>query len=287
MGRTGITLTRYIIETHAGYPATPGEFSALLAQIGRAGKLIAQHLRRAGLINILGATGATNVQGEAVKKRDEIATETFIKVGQDRGLVCALAWEEMEKPLQLPENWPRGKYMLLFDPLDGSSNTDVNMPLGAIFSILRYEGKGGLPSAPELVRKGTEQVAGGYLMYGSSTMLVFTSGRGVNGFTLHPGIGEYLLSHENIRMPARGKVYAVNEGNYHKWPAGTRRYIDHLKESDKARGRPYSSRYSGCLAADVHRLLLGGGVSLHPAHTEQTGRQLRLHDEAVSLALGW
>ena len=217
MGRSGITLTRFIIETQAGYPAATGEFSALLAQIGLAGKLIAHDLRRAALINILGTTGGTNVQGEAVKKLDAIANETFVKVFQYSGLVCALASEEMEKPVQLPENWPHGKYMLLFDPLDGSSNTDVNMPLGAIFSILRYEGKGGLPSAPELVRKGTEQVAAGYLMYGSSTMLVFTSGQGVNGFTLDPGIGEYLLSHENIRMPARGKVYAVNEGNIRVW----------------------------------------------------------------------
>src|SRR3989441_11496678 len=285
MGRTGITLTRFIIETRAGDPAATGEFSVLLAQIGLAGKLIAHDLRRAGLINILGTTGGVNVQGEAVKKLDEIAIETFIKFCQDSGLVCALASEEMEKPLQLPENWPRGKYMLLFDPLDGSSNTDVNMPLGAIFSILRYEGKGGLPSAADIVRKGTEQVAGGYLMYGSSTMLVFTSGRGVNGFTLHPGIGEYLLSHENIRMPARGKVYAVNEGNYHKWPAGTRRYIDHLKESDKATGRPYSSRYSGCLAADVHRLLLGGGIYPYPGETDKPGGKLGQLYEAQSLAL--
>src|SRR3989454_2932631 len=213
MGRTGTTLTRFIIETRAGDPAATGEFSALLAQIGLAGKLIAHDLRRAGLINILGATGATNVQGEAVQKLDECASATFIKVCQDSGLVCALASEEMERPLQLPENWPRGKYMLLFDPLDGSSNTDINMPLGAIFSILRYEGKGGLPSAADIVRKGTEQVAAGYLMYGSSTMLVFTSGQGVNGFTLHPGIGEYLLSHENIRMPADRKSTRLNSSH--------------------------------------------------------------------------
>src|SRR5256712_5854081 len=285
MGRTGITLTRFIIETQAGYPVATGEFSALLAQIGLAGKLIAHDLRRAGLINILGNTGGTNVQGEAVKNLDEIANGTFIKVCQDSGLVCALASEEMEKPLQLPENWPRGKYMLLFDPLDGSSNTDVTMPLGAIFSILRYEGKAGLPSAPELVRKGTEQVAAGYLMYGSSTMLVFTSGKGVNGFTLDPGIGEYLLSHENIRMPARGNVYAVNEGNYHKWPAGTRRYVDYLKESDKATGRPYSLRYSGCLAADVHRMLLSGGIYLYPGETDKPEGKLRLLYEANPLAM--
>src|SRR5881409_4166315 len=255
MGRTGITLTRFIIETRAGDPAATGEFSVLLAQIGLAGKLIAHDLRRAGLINILGTTGGVNVQGEAVKRLDEIANETFIKVCQDSGLVCAVASEEMEKPLQLPENWPRGKYMLLFDPLDGSSNTDVNMPLGAIFSILRYEGKGGLPSAPEPVRKGTEQVAAGYLMYGSSTMLVFTSGKGVNGFTLDPGIGEYLLSHENIRMPRAGKVYSANEGNSRKWSSGTRQFMEYLKAPDKATGGTYSARYTGCLVADVHRIL--------------------------------
>jgi fructose-1,6-bisphosphatase I len=247
--------------------------------------MVSNDLRRAGLINILGMTGETNVQGEAVKKLDEIANETFIKVFQFSGLVCALASEEMEKPVKLPENWPLGKYMLLFDPLDGSSNTDVNMPLGTIFSVLRYEGTGGLPSDAELVRKGTEQVAAGYLMYGSSTMLVFTSGKGVNGFTLDPGIGEYLLTHENIRIPPRGKVYGVNEGNYHKWPAGTQRYIDYLKQSDKATGRPYSSRYSGCLTADVHRILLGGGIYLYPGETDKPEGKLRLLYEANPLAM--
>ena len=285
MARIGTTLTRFIIETQAGHPAATGEFSALLAQIGLAGKMVASDLRRAGLINILGMTGETNVQGEAVKKLDTIANETFVKVFQYSGLVCALASEEMEKPVKLPENWPLGKYMLLFDPLDGSSNTDVNMPLGAIFSVLRYEGKGGLPADAELVRKGTEQVAAGYLMYGSSTMLVFTSGKGVNGFTLDPGIGEYLLTHENIRVPARGKVYAANEGNYHKWPAGTQRYLDYLKQSDKATGRPYSSRYSGCLAADVHRILLGGGIYLYPGETDKPEGKLRLLYEANPLAM--
>ena len=285
MGRTGITLTRFIIETQAGYPAATGEFSALLAQIGLAGKLIAHDLRRAGLINILGTTGAINVQGEVVKKLDESANETFIKVFQYSGLVCALASEEMEKPVQLPENWPHGKYMLLFDPLDGSSNTDVNMPMGTIFSVLRYDGKGGLPSEAEMIRRGTEQVAAGYLMYGSSTMLVFTSGRGVHGFTLDPGIGEYLLSHEDIRVPAKGAVYATNEGNYRKWFESTRRYVDYLKESDKATGRPYTSRYSGCLVADVHRILLGGGIYLYPGEPAKPEGKLRLLYEANPLAM--
>ncbi|MGH7204878.1 MAG: class 1 fructose-bisphosphatase [Nitrospiraceae bacterium] len=280
-----ITLTRHIIEKQAAHPAATGEFSALMVQIGLVGKMIAQDLRRAGLINILGTTGETNIQGEAVKKLDEIANETFLKVFQYSGLVCALASEEMEKPVHLPENWPRGKYMLLFDPLDGSSNTDVNMPLGTIFSVLRYEGKAGLPSEAELIQRGTEQVAAGYLMYGSSTMLVFTAGQGVHGFTLDPGVGEYLLSHEHIRIPSRGKVYAVNEGNYHKWLAGTRQFVDYLKASDKATGRPYSTRYSGCLVADVHRMLLGGGIYLYPGATDKPEGKLRLLYEANPLAL--
>jgi fructose-1,6-bisphosphatase I len=255
-----------------------------MAQIGLVGKMIANDLRRAGLINILGATGNTNIQGEAVNKLDEISNEAFLKVFQYSGLVCALASEEMEKPVQLPENWPHGKYMLLFDPLDGSPNTDVNMPLGTIFSILRHDGKG-LPSESELIRKGTQQVAAGYVMYGSSTMLVFTAGRGVHGFTLDPGIGEYYLSHEHVQIPAKGHVYAVNEGNTQKWPDGTRKFLEHLKTRDKQTGRPYSARYSGCLVADVHRVLLGGGLYLYPAEVDKPEGKLRLLYEANPLAM--
>jgi fructose-1,6-bisphosphatase I len=280
-----VTLNRFIIEKQAAHPAATGEFSVLLTQIGLVGKMIAQDLRRAGLINILGATGETNVQGEVVKKLDEISNDTFVKVFKYSGIVCALASEELEKPMLVPENWPHGKYILLFDPLDGSSNTDVNMPLGAIFSVLRHERKDGPPADSDLLRKGVEQAAAGYLLYGSSTMLVFTVGRGVHGFTLDPGIGEYLLSHEQIRMPPRGKVYAVNEGNYHKWPAGTKRYIDHLKVQDRASGRPYSSRYSGCLVADVHRMLLGGGIYLYPGEVDKPEGKIRLLYEANPLAL--
>ncbi len=279
-----ITLTRHIIQSQAAHPGATGEFSALMSQIGLVGKMIANDLRRAGLINILGTTGNTNVQGETVKKLDEISNEAFLKVFQYSGLVCALASEEMEKPVQLPENWPHGKYMLLFDPLDGSSNTDVNMPLGTIVSILKHEGKG-MPSEPELIRKGTQQVAAGYLMYGSSTMLVFTAGHGVHGFTLDPGIGEYYLSHENIQIPAKGQVYATNEGNAQKWPDGTRKFLDYLKAKDKQTGRPYSARYSGCLVADVHRVLLGGGIYLYPAEVDKPEGKLRLLYEANPLAM--
>jgi len=279
-----LTLSRFLIRQQAAFPGAIGEFSSLIAQIGLVGKLIAQDLRRAALINILGSTGGTNVQGEAVKKLDEIANDTFIKAFYQGELVCALASEEMDHTVPLPQNIRTGKYMLLFDPLDGSSNTDVNMPLGAIFSVLKWQEQGRLPADEDLLRKGSEQVAAGYLLYGSSTMLVYTTGQGVHGFTLEPSIGEYLLSHEKIRIPSRGTVYAVNEGNYHKWAQGTKTYIDSLKVRDKSTGRPYSGRYSGCLVADVHRLLLGGGIYCYPGEVDKPEGKLRLLYEANPLA---
>jgi fructose-1,6-bisphosphatase I len=284
MGKFPVNLSRFIIEQQAGHRSATGEFSVLLTQVGMVGKLISRDLRRAGLINILGSTGETNVQGETVKRLDQIANETFLRAFEHSGLVSMLASEEMEKAMPLPQHWPKGKYMLLFDPLDGSSNTDVNMPLGAIFSVLKHEGN--VPPVEEqLLRKGTEQVAAGYLLYGASTMLMFTVGQGLHGFTLEPSIGEYLLSHEHICMPAKGKVYAVNEGNYHKWPAGTQRYLDRLKMTDKAAGRPYSGRYSGCLVADVHRMLLSGGIYLYPGEKDKPEGKLRLLYEANPLAM--
>jgi fructose-1,6-bisphosphatase I len=285
VGKLPVTLSRFVIEGQAGHREGTGEFSLLLAQIGLVGKLIARDLRRAGLLNILGTTGETNVQGETVKKLDRIANDTFVRTFEHSGLVSLLASEEMEKPLSLSQHWPKGKYLLLFDPLDGSSNTDVNMPLGAIFSVLKHDGPGPPAAEASLLRKGTEQVAAGYLLYGASTILVFTVGQGLHGFTLEPSIGEYLLSHERMRIPARGAVYAVNEGNYHKWPAGTRQYIDRLKKIDKKAGRPYSGRYSGCLVADVHRMLLSGGIYLYPGETNKPEGKLRLLYEANPLAL--
>ncbi len=280
-----LTLTRFILQRQVAHPGATGEFSALMTQIGVVGKMIARDLRRAGLLDILGATGHTNVQGEAVKKLDEIANETFVRVFQHSGLVCALASEEMEKPLPMPENWPQGKYILIFDPMDGSSNTDVNMPLGSIFSVLRQGEKSGLPGEAALLRPGTAQVAAGYLMYGSSTILVYTSGHGVHGFTLDAEVGEFLLSHENMTMPSRGAVYAANEGNYYKWPQSVRRFIEYVRAEDQATGRPYAARYSGCLAADVHRLLIDGGIYLYPSELGKPEGKLRLLYEANPLAL--
>jgi fructose-1,6-bisphosphatase I len=279
-----LTLSRFIAQKQIVDQKAGGELACLLAQIGLVGKLIAQDLRRAGLSDILGTTGEVNVQGETVKKLDAIANETFLKAFHQSEHVCALASEEMEKPVLLPENWPQAQYMLLFDPLDGSSNTDCNMPLGTIFSVVKSKHKDRMPTMDELVCNGTEQVAAGYLLYGASTMLVYTIGQGVHGFTLEPGIGEYLLSHEQIHIPDRGKIYAVNEGNYHQWPEGTKKYFDYLKIKDTATGRPYSGRYSGCLVADVHRILLGGGVYLYPGELNKPEGKLRLLYEGNPLA---
>lgn len=283
MAKFPITLSRFIIEQQAAHPEATGEFSVLLTQIGLVGKMIAHDLRRAGLNKILGTTGETNIQGEVVKKLDQIANDTFVRVFEHSGLVCVLASEEMEKPLKMVHEG--AKYMLLVDPLDGSSNTDVNMPLGAIFSIRRSKLGQRQPVEDELLQRGTEQIAAGYVLYGASTMLVFTVGQGVHGFTLEPSIGEYLLSNENIRIPPKGKVYSVNEGNYHRWPAGTQKYLDYLKVQDKATGRPYSGRYSGCLVADVHRILLGGGIYLYPGETDKPEGKLRLMYEGNPLAM--
>ena len=280
-----LTLDQFLCTQKPASSADTWSLRHLFASIGLAGKRLAQDLRRAGLLNILGTTGETNVQGEAVKKLDQIANDTFVESFQQSKVVCALGSEEMEKPLLMPEHWPNGPYVVLIDPLDGSSNTDVNMPLGSIFSIMTCRRKDQPPSGDDLVRKGTEQIAAGYLCYGPSTMLVLTIGQGVVGFTLEPETGDYLLSHKSIRIPPRGKVYAANEGNYLKWTSGMKQYIDRLKVRDKTAGRPYSGRYSGCMVADVHRLLLNGGVYLYPGEVDKPEGKLRLLYEANPLAM--
>lgn len=280
-----LTLDGFLNAQKSTPSADAGSLRRLFAAVGLAGKRLAQDLRRAGLLNILGTTGETNVQGEAIKKLDQIANTTFVEAFQQSGVVCALGSEEMEKPLLMPDRWPNGPYVVLIDPLDGSSNTDVNMPLGSIFSILTCRHTDRPPNAEDLVRKGTDQIAAGYLFYGPSTMLVFTIGQGVVGFTLEPETGDYLLSHASIRIPPRGKVYAANEGNYQKWTGGMKQYVDRLKMRDKAAGRPYSGRYSGCMVADVHRLLLIGGIYLYPGEIDKPEGKLRLLYEANPLAM--
>ncbi|HJT21749.1 MAG TPA: class 1 fructose-bisphosphatase [Nitrospira sp.] len=277
-----LTLEEYLNRSDVAVPGDRPAFLTLLFHIALAGKILARDLRLAGLLNILGTTGETNVQGESVKKLDHIANEAFVEALQRSGVVGALASEEMEKPLMVSSR-QHSPYVVLFDPLDGSSNTDVNNPLGSIFSVLTSDTD--RPTEADLLRKGTEQAAAGYLLFGPSTMLVIAIGTNVHGFTLDPALGEYVLSHEDMRIPARGKVYAANEGNYRKWSEGMKAYFDHVKTEDKAGGRPYSGRYSGCLVADVHRILLTGGIYLYPGEVGKPEGKLRLLYEADPLAL--
>ena len=280
----GTTLTRFIIEEQRKLPATTGEFTELLTELTTAGKIISKEVNQAGLAQVLGLTGRMNVHGEEVQKLDEYANSTIIKSVDHTGHLVGLASEEMEEIYQIPDEKLLGKYVLLIDPVDGSSNIDVNVSIGTIFSIRRAKKEGQRADLDDFLQKGSEQLCAGYIIYGSSTMLVYTTGLGVHGFTLDPTVGEFLLSHEDIKIPKRGKVYSVNESYYHRWNPGVQRYVDHLKEEDKATGRPYSARYIGSLVADFHRNLLKGGIFLYPPERKSGKGKLRLMYEAAPLA---
>jgi len=283
-----ITIERHILEQQRGFPQATGEFTYLLYDIALAAKIISREVSKAGLAEILGLTGEENVQGEQVMKMDVFANETLIRMNDHTGRLCAMASEEMTDIIPIPERFPCGKYALVFDPLDGSSNIDMNVSIGTIFSIHRKISPGPRGALEDFLQPGHKQVAAGYIIYGSSTMLVYTVGRGVHGFTLDPSVGEFLLSHPNIKIPTRGKYYSINEGNAHYWSEGIRRYVEHLKMSDKATGRPYSGRYIGSLVADFHRNLLAGGIFMYPADRKDPQKprgKLRLLYEAAPLAL--
>lgn len=263
-----------------------GDLAIVLDQLTLAGKVIARELARAALIGQLGTTGETNVQGETVKKLDVWANDVMVSALEATGLVCTLVSEEMAEPLHLAQHCARGRYIACFDPVDGSSNLDVNGIVGTIFSIRRHQGDGNDHVAADTLRPGTEQVAAGYIMYGPGTLLVYTNGAGVNGFTLDPTIGEFVRSHQGIRIPARGRTYSVNEGNSPRWDPSLRRYIEHLRATDVASGRPYTARYVGSLVADLHRTLLEGGIYLYPADARADGKatgKLRLLYEAAPM----
>ena len=279
------TIERHIIEQEREHPLATGELSGLLSDIALAGKIISKEVNRAGLANLIGVTGDENVHGEAVKKLDSYSHDTLVKIiSGGRGQIFMLGSEEMEHPLSLKDSLPDGgKYIVNFDPLDGSSNIDANVSVGTIFSILKRDPT--LPDEDACKQQGVRQVAAGYIIYGSSTMFVYTVGSGVHGFTLDPSIGEFILSHESIQTPTRGRIYSTNEGNYDKWPDGIRDYINYLKKDDKATGRPYSARYIGSLVADFHRNLLYGGIFLYPADTKNPNGKLRLMYEANPLAM--
>ncbi|MCX7877409.1 MAG: class 1 fructose-bisphosphatase [Ignavibacteria bacterium] len=283
-----ITLYRHIIEQERKYPEATGQLSDLLADIALACKIISLEVNRAGLIDILGFTGEENVHGEKVKKLDEFAHETLIRAMEVSGHLCAIASEESEDFIPVNEkymgNRPMSKYVVHFDPLDGSSNIDANISIGTIFSIYKRISKSGPGTLEDCLQKGSNQVAAGYVIYGSSTILVYSTGEGVHGFTLDPSVGEFLLFYENIKIPKKSKTFSINEGNYHKWDEGLRKYIDSLKAENKSEGKPYSARYVGSLVADFHRNLLYGGIFIYPADTKNPNGKLRLLYEANPLA---
>lgn len=280
LDRECTTLSRHVLQQLHSFSADAQDLSALMNRIALAGKLIARRLSRAGLMeDALGFTGGVNVQGESVKKMDVYANEVFISVFKQSGLVCRLASEEMEKPYYIPENCPIGRYSLLYDPLDGSSNLDINLNVGSIFSIRQQEGNDEDGSARDLLQHGRKQLAAGYVLYGPSTMLVYSIGTGVHAFTLDPSLGEFILANENIKVPAHGPIYSVNEGNFWQWDESIRDYIRYVH-----RHEGYTARYGGALAGDFHRILLQGGVFLYPGTAKQPEGKLRLLYESAPLA---
>ncbi|MCU0372145.1 MAG: class 1 fructose-bisphosphatase [Ignavibacteria bacterium] len=281
------TIYRHIIEEERLIPEATGQLSDLLTDIALACKIISLEVNRAGLVDILGLTGDENVQGEEVKKLDVYANDvlkSFMRMG---GHACALCSEEEEAFVPIDEVYSdySHKYIVHFDPLDGSSNIDANISIGTIFSIYKRVSKRGPGTMEDCLQLGVKQVAAGYVVYGSSTIMVYTAGNGVHGFTLDPTIGEFLISHENMKISKKSKTYSVNEGNYSKWSKGMQKFVDHLKEADKDTGRPYSSRYVGSLVADFHRNLLYGGIFIYPADTKNKNGKLRLMYEANPLAM--
>jgi len=271
-----MTLDRHIIEGERSHPDATGEFSGLLHGLSLAAKLVWREVSKAGLVNILGKTDRMNISGDEVKKLDEFADETIYKAMDHGGHLCVMASEENEDLLHIPDSYPHGKYVLLYDPLDGSGNIDANVTVGTIFSIFKRRTQSGKGTIEDVLQPGHQQVAAGYILFSSSMMFVYCTGHGVHGFTLDPSVGEFLLSHENIRIPQRGSIYSVNEGNYGRWDPAIQRYVNYLKEEDKATRRPYSSRYIGSLVADVHRTLLYGGIYCYPADKKNTNGKLRL-----------
>jgi fructose-1,6-bisphosphatase I len=283
-----MTIERFIMEQERLHPEATGELSNLLYDVCLAAKIISRQVRRAGLSDILGAMDTINVQGELQQKLDVFANETVRNSVQHTGRICIMASEEDEEPVPVPPGKPAGKYVLLYDPLDGSMNIDVNVSIGTIFSIHRRvtAKKNGAGTLADCLQRGRKQVAAGYILYGSSTMLVYTTGSGVHGFTLDPTIGEFLLSHPQIRTPEVGTYYSVNESHWNQWAPGVQRAVAAFKNGDgTGRVQAKNARYIGSLVADVHRNLMSGGVFLYPADAKSPQGKLRLLYEAAPLAL--
>lgn len=280
-----ITIGRHILFEQEAFPDATGALTEILYSLALAGKLIARHTTRAGLADILGSAGRKNVQDEEVQKLDVYANDTIVKLNNHTGNLAVMASEEKEDIIQIPKKYPKGKYVLLFDPLDGSSNIDFNVSVGTIFAIYKRKTKFGAGNLDDVLQKGADIVAAGYMVYGSSTMLVYSTGNGVNGFTLDPSIGEFLLSHPNIRLP-QPKYYSVNQGYSKYWTEGVKRYTRWLQGEEGAK-QSLSLRYIGSMVSDIHRTLLAGGIFYYPADTRNPKKphgKLRLLYEALPMA---
>ena len=280
------TLGEFIVEKQHDFPHASGELSSLLASIRLAAKIVNREIKKAGLADITGASGKDNIQGEEQQKLDLYANDKFKAALEARDQVCGVASEEEDEAVAFNKDLNQNaKYVVLMDPLDGSSNIDVNVSVGTIFSIYRrISPVGAPPTAEDFLQPGHKQVAAGYVIYGSSTMLVYTTGNGVNGFTYDPSIGSFCLSRENMRIPEQGKIYSINEGNYIRFPTGVKKYIKYCQESVPEENRPYTSRYIGSLVADFHRNLLKGGIYLYPSTQSHPNGKLRLLYECNPMA---
>ena len=280
------TLNDFITLKQKDFPYAKGELSSLLTHIGTAAKMINKKINKAGLVDIIGNSGTVNIQGESQQKLDVYADEVFINALLTSGQCCGVATEENQSEIVFTETFAqKGKYIVCTDPLDGSSNIDYNVSVGSIFSIYRrITPRGEKVRNEDFLQEGSKQVAAGYIIYGSSTMLVYTTGNGVNGFTLDPSIGEFCLSHPEIKTPEDGRIYSVNEGNYVHFPPGIKKYIKYCQENDPATFRPYTSRYIGSLVSDIHRNLLKGGIFLYPENETVPNGKLRLVYECNPIA---
>ncbi len=278
-----VTIDRFIIEQERTFPEATGQLSGILTDMALAAKLIANKVRRAGLVDILGSQGSENVQGEIQQKLDVFANETIVKAMDHGGQLCAMASEEEPDIIPIPDQFKCGNYVMCFDPLDGSSNIDVNVPVGTIFSVMRKITRGPRGELEDLLQPGRRQVAAGYIIYGSSTMLVYTTGQGVHGFTLDPSIGEFLLSHPDIRIPEHGRYLSVNNAYEQYWAENVKALMGRYRGLDGVQ-KAMNVRYVGSLVADFHRNLLGGGVFAYPANSQSPVGKLRLLYESNPLA---
>lgn len=286
MAKINQTLGEFIIENQDEFKYSSGELSRLINSIRLAAKVVNHEVNKAGLVDILGPAGDVNIQGESQQKLDVFANEIFIKTLINREIVCGIASEEEEDFISIKGMNAKNdnKYVVLIDPLDGSSNIDVNVSVGTIFSVYRRVSPSGSPvTLDDFLQPGINQVAAGYIVYGTSTMLVYTTGHGVNGFTLNPPIGTYYLSHPNMQFPENGNIYSINEGNYFQFPKGVKQYIKYCQEESE--DRPYTSRYIGSLVSDFHRNMIKGGIYIYPSNSKNPNGKLRLLYECNPMAM--